>query len=237
MSDLAKAQNMLQFNCYTCWTSLGANGTPDKQIKEGLKQPDQIKISFKKNSKDLNSKEITRHVLLDQAQFGTEYFLAYTLPNFKSKILTRLLDVQKDDSTLLFSFMGQCFQGIGLTKWTSIIAKQCPNNADCTKANFDECIKDYLEAIARFPNIGNQLICWLCTSKILAIMPVHKFTRCQVQLLSYLEGGYRRRTMDVPTAQEKNEQIFFAQPKAHQNKFAGLNKKVPTDPLKMFAFF
>jgi hypothetical protein len=43
--------------------------------------------------------------------------------------------------------------------------------------------------------------------------------------------------MDVPTAQEKSEQIFFAQPKAHQNKFANLNKMVPTDPLKMIAFF
>jgi hypothetical protein len=58
-----------------------------------------------------------------------------------------------------------------------------------------------------------------------------------VQLLSYLEGGYLCRTMEVPTAQEKSEQIFFAQPKAHQNKFANLNKMVPTDLLKMIAFF
>jgi hypothetical protein len=43
--------------------------------------------------------------------------------------------------------------------------------------------------------------------------------------------------MDVPTAQEKSEQIFFMQPKVHKNKFANLNKTVPTDPLKMIAFF
>jgi hypothetical protein len=43
--------------------------------------------------------------------------------------------------------------------------------------------------------------------------------------------------MDVPTAQEKSEQIFFAQPKAHQNKFANLNNMVPTDLFKMIAFF
>jgi hypothetical protein len=43
--------------------------------------------------------------------------------------------------------------------------------------------------------------------------------------------------MDVPTAQEESEQIFFAQPKAHQNKFSHLNKTVPTDLLKMIAFF
>jgi hypothetical protein len=38
-------------------------------------------------------------------------------------------------------------------------------------------------------------------------------------------------------AQEKSEQIFFAQPKMHKNNFANLNKMVPTDPLKMIAFF
>jgi hypothetical protein len=43
--------------------------------------------------------------------------------------------------------------------------------------------------------------------------------------------------MEVTTAQEKSEQIFFAQPKAHQNKFADLNKTVLTDPLKMIPFF
>jgi hypothetical protein len=43
--------------------------------------------------------------------------------------------------------------------------------------------------------------------------------------------------MDLPMAQEKSEQIFFAQPKVHQNKFADLNKTVPTNPLKMIAFF
>jgi hypothetical protein len=67
MSELIKAQNTPHFNWYTCWTSLGADGMPDKLIQEGLKQPNQIKISFKKNSKDSNSKEITGHVLLNQA--------------------------------------------------------------------------------------------------------------------------------------------------------------------------
>jgi hypothetical protein len=88
--------------------------------------------------------------------------------------------------------MGQCFQGVGLTEWTSVIAKQCPNDADRTKANFDECIRDILEAVGRFSNIGNQLICWLCTSKKPALMPMHKFMQRQVKLLSYLEGGYLR---------------------------------------------
>ena len=83
MSDLIKAQNTPQFNWYTRWTSLGANGMPDKLMEEGLKQPYWIKISFEKGAK-----EITGHVAPNQTWFGAEYFLAYTLPNFKSKILT-----------------------------------------------------------------------------------------------------------------------------------------------------
>jgi hypothetical protein len=105
------------------------------------------------------------------------------------------------------------------------------------KANFNKCIRDYLEAVAGFPNICDQLICWLCIAKKPALMPMHKFMRCRVQLLSHLESDYLRQTMDVPTAQEKSEQIFFAQPKVHQNKFADLNKIVPDNPLRMIAFF
>ncbi len=62
MSDLVKAQNTPQFNWYTRWTSLGANGMPDKLIKESLKQPNQIKVSFEKGTK-----ESTGHVAPDQA--------------------------------------------------------------------------------------------------------------------------------------------------------------------------
>ena len=173
MSDLIKAQQTPQFNWYTCWTSLGADGTPDSLIEEGLKKPDRIMISFKKGTK-----EIIGHVVPDQARLGPEYFLAFMLPNFKSKILTRLLTEQKKYGPLLFSLMGQCFQDVGLTERTRIISKQCPNNADCTKANFDKCIRDYLEAVAGFTNIGDQLICWLCTAKKPALMPMHEFMRC-----------------------------------------------------------
>ena len=83
--------------------------------------------------------------------------------------------MQKDSSPLLFSLLGQCFQDVGLTDWTSVIVKQCPDDADCTKANFDECIRDYLEVVARFPNIGNQLICWLRRAKKPALMQMHEF--------------------------------------------------------------
>jgi hypothetical protein len=80
-------------------------------------------------------------------------------------------------------------------------------------------------------------LCWLCTAKKPTLMPMHKLMRRQVQLLSYLKDSYLCQIMEVPTAQEKSERIFFAQPKAHQFKFSDLNKMVPTDPHKIIAFF
>jgi hypothetical protein len=61
MSDLVKAQNTPQFNCYTCRMSLGAIGTPDNLIEEGLNQPNRIYVSFGKGVK-----EITGHVAPNQ---------------------------------------------------------------------------------------------------------------------------------------------------------------------------
>jgi hypothetical protein len=40
--------------------------------------------------------------------------------------------------------------------------------------------------------------------------------------------------MEIPTMQEKSEQTFFAQPQVHQ---FDLKQMVPTDPLKLIAFF
>jgi hypothetical protein len=62
MSDLIKVQNAPHFNWYTCWTSLGADDMLKNLIKEGLKQPDCINISFEKGAK-----EITGHVQPNQA--------------------------------------------------------------------------------------------------------------------------------------------------------------------------
>jgi hypothetical protein len=62
VTNLIKVQTTPQFNWYTCWTSLNANGMADNLIKEGLKQPDRIKISFKKGAK-----EIAVHLVPDQA--------------------------------------------------------------------------------------------------------------------------------------------------------------------------
>jgi hypothetical protein len=53
MSNLIKAEATLQLAWYTHRTSFGANGMPDKLIKEDLLQPHRIKISFEEGSKDI----------------------------------------------------------------------------------------------------------------------------------------------------------------------------------------
>jgi hypothetical protein len=43
--------------------------------------------------------------------------------------------------------------------------------------------------------------------------------------------------MELPTVQEKSQQIFFMQPKAHKYKFMEMNKMVPMDLHQLIAFF
>jgi hypothetical protein len=107
-----------------------------------------------------------------------KYFLAFMLPDFKSKILTQLFEAKKEDGLTLFNLMGQCFHDVGLTEWTNIIAKQCPDVTHCMKENFDKCIRDYLKAVTGFPNVNDQLIHWLCTTKKHVFMLMHELMRC-----------------------------------------------------------
>ncbi len=69
-------------------------------------------------------------------------------------------------------------------------------------------------------NIGNQLIFWLCIAKKPVFMLIHEFMQHWTQLFSYLHNGYLHWTMELPTAQERSKQIFFAQLKVHQYKFS-----------------
>jgi hypothetical protein len=76
------------------------------------------------------------------------------------------------------------------------------------------------EAVTRLSNVvGDQLICWLCIAKKPAFMLINEFMQLWPQLFSYLDNGYLHRTMELPTAQVKSKQIFFALLKAHQYKF------------------
>jgi hypothetical protein len=132
---------------------------PDRTIEDGLKQPDGIKISF-----TMNGKELTGSVAPDQASFGHEFLLAQMLPDYESKIVSRLPANKQRDGPTLFPLHEQCFQEVGLTEWKNIVSTCCPDKDAKTFGNLVECQRDYLEALAGFPNIGDQLIHWLRTT-------------------------------------------------------------------------
>jgi hypothetical protein len=81
-------------------------------------------------------------------QFVSQYFLMFVLPDFKLKILTQLSEAKKEDSSTLFSLMGQCFQDVGLIEGTNVVGKQCTGNTHLTKEKLNEYIREYLEAVA-----------------------------------------------------------------------------------------
>ena len=232
MSDLLKAVAAPQFGWFYKWTSLGSDGMPDRTIEDGLKQPDRIKISF-----TANSKEYSASIAPDQARFGPEFFLAMTLPDFKHQVVNRLPANKKEDGPTLFPLLEQCLQEVALTEWRNVVSTRCPTEESKTYESFLECIRDYLEALAGFPNVGDQLIRWLHTVKKPALMPVHDFMRRRVQLMTYLEDGLLRRTMALPGDQEKIEQVFFSVPLRHRQKYAETHKSLPTDVTTLACFF
>ncbi len=87
------------------------------------------------------------------------------------------------------------------------------------KRKFRKVNPGLLEAVTRLSNVGDQLICWLCVAKKPVFMLIHEFMQQWTQLFSYLDNGYLHWTMELPTAQEKSKQIFFALLKGHQYKF------------------
>jgi hypothetical protein len=50
-------------------------------------------------------------------------------------------------------------------------------------------------------------------------MLIHEFMQRWTQLFSYLDNSYLHWTIELPTAQEKSKQIFFALLKMHQYMF------------------
>ena len=88
--------------------------------KEGLKQPDQIKVSF-----TVHKTNCTGFIVTDQALFRPEYYLAFTLLDFKSRNLGRIREDKQNCCGVLFMLMEQCFQGVGLMEWTNVVANCC----------------------------------------------------------------------------------------------------------------
>jgi hypothetical protein len=119
----------------------------------------------------------------------------------------------------------------------NIVSACCPDDESKTFDNLVKCQQDYLEALVGFPNIGDQLIRWFHTARKPALMPMQDYMRHRVQLVGYLEKGLLRAMMDLPTKQERIEQIFFSMPRKHQQKYAETHKTLPDDHVSLVCYF
>jgi hypothetical protein len=91
--------------------------------------------------------------------FGPKYALAYTIPDFETKLLVQWEKDHKDDPGYMnkkFNLFCSCLQDVAVIKWDL-----CTNNYEGdkrTEKNFKRCLKDYLEAIAKCTHLGDQVI-------------------------------------------------------------------------------
>ena len=137
----------------------------------------------------------------DQARFGPEFFLTSMPPNFELNIVLTLPANKQRDGPTLFPLLEQCFKEVCLTKWKNVISAYCPDDDAKMSGNLFKCQQDYLEALAGFPDIGDQRIHWFHTAWKPALMLMHNYMHHQVRLCGYLKKGLLQTTMefdDIP---------------------------------------
>ena len=94
-------------------------------------------------------------VVPDKGIFGPEYALTYTIPDFATKILTQWDKDYKNNPNYLtkkFNLFCSRLQSVAATKWDFCAAKYGGNRH--TNVDFNKCIHDYLEAVAKCTNLG-----------------------------------------------------------------------------------
>jgi len=130
-------------------------------------------------------------------------------------------------------------QGNALTTWSMVVADYFNTNEKKNAQNaFEQAIVLYLESLVGLKYIGNQVVCQLRKQKTPAMMPYCDFEHCRQQLLLYVRhNNLLHSTLNIPTAQELVEQLFLAQPKTHQAKYAKISKDVEQDADKLCTFF
>ena len=233
MAELLTAINEPAFNWYPQWIELNEKGEPKNPIKDGMSQPPTIKILWSTS----NGREMSCEVTPDKSLFGPEYALAYTIPDFEKKLLIRWEKDHKDDPEYMnkkFDLFRNCLQGTAVTKWDLCAAKY--EGMKRSEKKFKNCIRDYLEAVAKCTNLGDQVIRWLRLRGKPGHMRFEEFLNRRVQILDYVKKGYLRHRMELPNDTELCEQVFLAQPKAHRIKYAEKHRIVKTDMLKLQEF-
>ena len=241
MSKLLKAINKPPFGWHYSWTKLEEDGvTPANDIEDALKQPDAIKVNFEVPAPGRGAgrtHEVTAYIVPDKGLFGAEFALIFTLPQFKEKIQDRLDVAAGNHVSQLHSLFGNCLQGKASTHWDTVLAEY-PED-DRTVDTFKEAQKDYLEKVAGdYGALGDCILRFKDKVRKPAALPYNTFHERHLELDRHLASGYLDITAAEPTEQQKAEQIFLAQPKAHQVSYGAKgNEDVEEDLGKLKAHF
>jgi len=128
--------------------------------QDGLKQPVTIKVLLDVTKTGVNSRGRTRQVTCDivpdKAFYRPEFFLIFTIPQFKDKIWSKLDPDANEYVAQLHTFFGHCLQGKAASHWAAVLMNYPV--ADRTVESFKEAQKDYLEKVAVIAKLGDVII-------------------------------------------------------------------------------
>lgn len=106
-----------------------------------------------------------------------------------------------------------------------------------SEKGFKSCIRDCIKSVAKCMNLGDQVIYWLRLQKKPAHKPFEEFLNRCTKILEYRKDNWLCHHLEVHNNEEICEQVFLAQPKSHQTKYAETHNKVKTEMSKLQHFF
>jgi hypothetical protein len=111
MAQLLKAQDDPAFGWFYSWVELNQYGQPKNPLGNATKQPDNIKIPFFPADK---GREKTGHVIPDKGEFGPEFALVHTFPDFMNNVIMEHKDVRRNEASFwpyIFRLFTKALQG------------------------------------------------------------------------------------------------------------------------------
>ena len=96
------------------------------------------------------------NVVPDKGFFSPEYALEVTILDFEIKLFMSWEKNHCNDKNYIkkkFGLFRSCLQGEAAIEWVIYTVKY--------KEDFTNCMMDYLEAVAKCTNLGDQVISWL----------------------------------------------------------------------------
>lgn len=240
MANLLKAVAMPVFGNYAPWELRLKAPADDVEGGKMPEQPDQIKIQYlvPVAGSSHKTKDMTAYIVPDQGHH-VEYALCYTLVQLETNCLQRLDENQRRNGKMLFHLTPMILQGPALSIWKQVLEDlELPDKEeDYTHDLWVKGITLYLEGVAGIKYLKDVAIRFSLNSKKTAEMPPPQFFRRRSMIQGYINGGFLRGNLAIPTQRQLNEAAFLAMPRPWQEKFAETHDEVPEDQQVLIAAF